>query len=314
MQTQQLGHTGEKVSELCLGAMYFGTRNNKATSFRLLDHYLASGGTFIDTANIYAHWIEGFRGGESETIIGEWLAERGNRDDVFIASKVGFNYGDVPISLRANVIEEECNKSLKRMNIETIDLYYGHKDDQDTPLEETLEAFSRLVNAGKVRYIGASNYSAWRLERAGWISEANDWAKFCCVQQRHTYLPIRPGASSGRQVIANQDLQDFCADTGMTLLAYSVLLGGAYTRGDRPLPDEYVSPDNTERLNTLRTIAQEIGATPNQVILCWMRQSSPAVIPLIAASTIDQLDENISALDYTLTADHMERLNIAGTT
>jgi len=162
LKTQVLGQTGVEVSSLCLGAMYFGSRNDEATSYRILDQYVAAGGSFIDTANIYAMWVQGYHGGESETLLGKWMQERRNRQHMFIASKVGFNYQDVPISLSARWIEEECNKSLRRMNIETIDLYYAHCDDRETPLEETLEAFNRLVKAGKVRFIGASNYLACR--------------------------------------------------------------------------------------------------------------------------------------------------------
>ena len=312
MRTQQLGQTGEQVSALCLGAMYFGSRNDKEASYKILDQYVDAGGTFIDTANTYAMWIDGFQGGESEKLLGEWMAERGNRDDLFIASKVGFDYQNVPIGLRAHQIEEECNKSLKRMNIDTVDLYYAHKDDRKTPLEETLQAFDRLISAGKVRFIGASNYLAWRLERAHWMSEANGWAQYCCVQQRHTYFPLRPGASSGRQVVANNDLFEYCSDTGTTLLAYSVLLGGAYTRDDRPLPEGYRCADNEQRLAVLRAVANEIGASPNQVVLCWMMQSSPPVLPLIAASTEAQLAENIGALAFELSAEQMRRLNTAG--
>jgi aryl-alcohol dehydrogenase-like predicted oxidoreductase len=148
METQKLGKTGVDVSALCLGAMYFGTRNDQATSYRVLDKYVEAGGTFIDTANIYAHWVKGFKGGESETLLGEWMQGRGNRDKLFIASKVGFGYPGVPVGLRANQIEEECNKSLRYLKIDTIDLYYAHVDDRKTPLEETLEAFDKLVKAG----------------------------------------------------------------------------------------------------------------------------------------------------------------------
>jgi aryl-alcohol dehydrogenase-like predicted oxidoreductase len=166
MNSVPLGNTGENVSALCLGAMYFGTRQNKKVSFNLLDQYFEFGGTFVDTANIYAHWIDGFKGGESETIIGEWMKERNNRDQVFIASKVGFGYQDVPSNLQTETIIKECEKSLRRLGVETIDIYYAHHDDRETPLEETLEAFLRLVDSGKVRFIGASNYLAWRLEEA----------------------------------------------------------------------------------------------------------------------------------------------------
>ncbi len=311
MQKTQLGQTDIEVSQLCLGAMYFGSKNDESTSYQILDQYVDAGGTFIDTANIYVRWIDGFQGGESETLLGKWMKERGNREQLFIASKVGFDYQDVPISLDPKLIEEECNKSLKRMGIETIDLYYCHKDDRNTPIEATLEALNRLVEAGKVRYIGASNYMAWRLAKAHWISDANDWAKFACVQQRHTYLPMRPQADTGRQVVANEDLQDYCLNTNTTLLAYSALLGGAYTRQDRPIPIGYDSPDNQQRLDVLNQVAEELGATANQVVLCWMIQSSPSVLPLIAASTQEQLAENINALEFTLTDDQMQRLNSA---
>lgn len=311
MKTQQLGHTGVEVSSLCLGAMYFGSRNDKDTSYRILDQYVDAGGSFIDTANIYAHWIEGSQGGESETLLGEWMKERGNRDKVFIASKVGFGYQDIPKRLRAQDIEEECNKSLKRMNIETIDLYYGHVDDRETPLEETLEAFDRLVKAGKVRFIGASNYLAWRLEQARWTSEKNGWAQFCCVQQHYTYLRLRPGMTVDPQEMVNDDLLDYIANHDMTLLAYSVLQSGAYTRPDRGFRAELQMPDNDKRLEVLRAVANETGATVNQIVLKWMLDRD--VIPLIAASTEDQLAENVGALDVQLTAEQMERLNSAGT-
>jgi aryl-alcohol dehydrogenase-like predicted oxidoreductase len=310
MKTQKLGHTNTEVSSLCLGAMYFGTRNDQSSSYRLLDQYLDAGGTFIDTANIYSHWVPGFKGGESETLLGEWMRARGNRDRVFIASKVGFQYGDVPRSLRASDIEAECEKSLRRMGIETIDLYYAHVDDRTTPLEESLEAFAKLVQAGKVRFIGASNYLAWRLEEARWISETHGWPQYCCVQQHYTYLRLRPGTNVKPQEMVNDDLLDYIQNRQMTLLAYSVLQSGGYTRPDRPLRSEFSMPDNNKRLETLRAVAEEAGITVNQVILRWMLARD--IIPLIAASTEAQLSENLAALEGTLTADQMERLNRAG--
>ncbi len=312
MKTKPLGLSGVEVSSLCLGAMYFGSRNDQATSHRLLDVYCDAGGSFIDTANIYAHWIAGFKGGESETLLGEWMKARGNRSQLFLATKVGFGYGDVKIGLSARQIEDECDKSLKRLQIETIDLYYGHVDDRYTPLEETLHAFEKLVKAGKVRYIGASNYLAWRLEQAKWISQVNGWAAFCCVQQRHTYLKLRPGASVAPQVMTNDDLSDYCRNTGMTLLPYTALEGGSYTRADRPFPKQFTMPDNDHRLETLRAIAQESSATVNQVVLAWMLQSAVPTIPLIAASDEARLRENIGALAVQLTSEQMQRLDRAG--
>ncbi|MBN8637005.1 MAG: aldo/keto reductase [Anaerolineae bacterium] len=311
MKYQPLGQTDLQVSSLCLGAMYFGTKNDQASSFRLLDQYVAAGGNFIDTANIYAHWVAGGRGGESEVLLGEWLRQRGNRDRVVIASKVGFNYSDVPKRLRASDIAAECDKTLKRLGTDVIDLYYAHVDDRTTPLEETLEAFNQLVQAGKVRYIGGSNYLAWRLEQAKWISETHGWAQYCCVQQHYTYLRLRPGTNVSPQIMVNDDLLDYIAERGITLLAYSVLQSGAYTRADRALRSEFSMPDNERRLEALRAVAAETGAGVNQVILAWMLQRQ--VIPLIAASTEEQLAENLDALHVNLSAEQMERLNHAGT-
>jgi aryl-alcohol dehydrogenase-like predicted oxidoreductase len=312
MKTVPLGNTGETVSSLCLGAMYLGTRQNQAESFQLLDQYTEAGGTFIDTANIYAHWISGFKGGESETVLGDWIKERKNRNQLFIASKVGFGYPGVPATLKAEVIEQECNKSLKRLGIETIDLYYAHNDDRNTPLEETLEAFHRLKDAGKIRYIGASNYLAWRLEEARWISLTNEWPEYCCVQQRHTYIRRKHGTSFTPQVAANEDLLDYCKNQGITLLAYSALLSGAYSRSDRAFSEQYLGADTENRVAALHAVSKESGATLNQVILAWMLQSDPPVLPLIAASTTEQMQENLDALNVSLTPAQMERLDTAG--
>ena len=311
MRTIPLGNTGVEVSALCLGAMYFGTRTDAATSQALLDQYVAAGGTFIDTANIYAHWAEGGQGGESETLLGAWMKARGNRADLFLASKVGFEYPGVERGLPARRIEDECNKSLRRLGVETIDLYYAHVDDRQTPLDETLAAFDRLVGAGKVRHVGASNYTAWRLEEARSISASRGYPGFCCVQQRHTYLRPKPGADFDPQLAANDDLLDYCRvrSAEITMLAYSPLLGGTYTRADRPLPDQYAGPDTDARLAALRAVAAAHGATPNQIVLAWMLHSDPVVIPVFAASTPPQLAENLGALEIALAPGQMAQLN-----
>ena len=314
MKTVPLGNTKAQVSTLCLGAMYFGTRNNEAASFQLLDKYVEAGGNFIDTANIYAHWVPGFRGGESEALLGRWMKSRQNRLKLFLGTKVGFDIQSqgVPRSLRRKWIITECEKSLSGMGIETIDLYYAHKDDPDTPMEETLEAYDHLVKAGKVRFIGASNFSAWRLEEARWTSSTNGLSEYCCIQQKHTYLRPKPGANVGINSPANEDLFDYCRKRKITMLAYSALLSGAYTRSDRAIPDEYLGPDTQASMLVLKTIAQEKGATVNQIVLAWMLHSHPFVLPLIAASTEDQLAENLQALEISLTADDMQRLDQAG--
>lgn len=312
MKTLPLGTTGLNVSALCLGAMYLGTRNDEASSYQLLDQYLEAGGTFIDTANIYSWWVSGFQGGESENLLGRWMRARQNRQQLFIASKVGFGYPGVERGLTARLIEKECDTSLRRLGVDTIDLYYAHVDDYQTPQEESLAAFDRLVQSGKVRSIGASNFLAWRLEEARWIAQNNGWASYCCVQQRHTYLRPKPGASFDPQMAVNNDLLDYCRRRPVTLLAYSALLSGAYTRADRPLPGEYAGADSAARLLALRNLAREKSVTPNQLILAWMLHGDPVVIPLLAASTTDQLQENLRALDITLSKEEMNLLDQAG--
>jgi aryl-alcohol dehydrogenase-like predicted oxidoreductase len=311
MRTITLGNTDVIVSAFCLGAMYFGSRTGAEASCRILDHYVGAGGSFIDTANIYAHWVSGYVGGESETLLGRWMRERKNRLRLFIATKVGFQLPGVERGLSAYQIEAECEKSLERLGTDAIDLYYSHVDDRNTPIEETLEAFDRLVRAGKVRFIGASNFLAWRLENARWVSQTNGWADYCCIQQRYSYLRPKPGASFDPQIAANEDLLDYCRARGITMLAYSPLLGGAYTRGDRAFPEQYLGPDSDARLLTLEAVAAEVGITPNQVVLAWMAQSDPPVIPLVAASTVEQMQENLGALEIELSGEQMERLNRA---
>jgi len=311
MRTVPLGNTGVQVSVFCLGTMYFGSSTDATTSYQLLDQYVEAGGSFLDTANIYARWVPGYRGGESETLLGRWMRERNTRSKLFLASKVGFEMPDVKRGLRASQIEEECEKSLKRLGVDTIDLYYAHRDDRNTPVEETVEAFDKLVKAGKIRFIGASNFSAWRLEEARWVSQTHGWAEYCCIQQRYSYVRPKPGANFDPQVAANEDLLDYCKTRGITLLAYSPLLRGAYTRSDRPFPEQYVGPDTEARVAVLKAIAEEKKATANQIVLAWMIHSEPCVIPLVAASTTDQLRENLGALNITLDVDDMVRLNNA---
>lgn len=312
MEKVILGTTGAEVSALCLGTDYYGNRTSVDTAHQLLDQFYGAGGTFLDTANLYARWIPGFKGGESETTIGQWLQKRQNRSEMFIGTKVGGSYQDIPLGLKSKNIEAECEKSLRRLGIETIDLYYAHIDDRDTPHEETLEAFDRLVQAGKVRFIGVCNHLAWRIAEARTKSQLNNWASYCVVQQRYTYLRPKPGSNFGLQVAANNDLIDYCKEYGISFLAYSILLNGAYTRVDRTIPEQYNSPENEARLKVLKSIADEVDATPNQVIIAWLRQSDPPVIPIIGGSKREQLSENIAALGVKLSKDQISRLNEVG--
>jgi aryl-alcohol dehydrogenase-like predicted oxidoreductase len=309
MRKVPLGLSGAQVSALSLGAMFFGTKTERSVSHEILDLYVEHGGTFIDTANIYAHWVPGGKGGESEALLGDWMRKRQNRSRLFLATKVGFQYPSVERGLRASVIEAECNKSLARLGVESIDLFYAHVDDRNTPLEETLEAFNRLVRAGKVRFLGASNFLAWRLSEARALSQARSWASYCCIQQRYTYLQPKPGASFDPQLAANSDLLDFCATGAVTLLAYSPLLGGAYTRADRSIPQQYLWRDSEDRLGRLKRLAREIGVTANQLVLAWLMQAHPSAIPVMAGGTVEQVRENLGALDVRLSEEQIAFLS-----
>lgn len=314
MKTLPLGNTGVEVSALCLGCMRFGWYTEKETSIKLMDQYVEAGGTFLDTANMYGRRgpnLDQPTGEVSELLLGEWMKERGNRNDLFIASKVGVQHGDVPRGLPGKLILEECDKSLKRLGVDTIDLYYAHADDRNTPLEEMMEAFDKLVKAGKVRFLGVSNFRLWRVVEAQWTSQTNGWAQFCSVQQRYTYLRSKPGASFGNQIELTQDMIEYAKLKDLALLAYSPLLTGSYTRDDRSPNEQYIGPDSVTRLAVLNKVAQELGVTPNQVVLAWMLQSDPPVIPLAAMSKEEHLAENLGALHVTLSDEQMERLNSA---
>lgn len=312
MKKIRLGNTDVEVSALCMGGDSIGSKIDRETSFQLLDRFRESGGTFLDTANFYAAWLEGCQGGESETTLGLWLKDRGCRSEMAVASKLAFEYPGCEGGLSAVEIERECEKSLRRLQTDRLDVYYAHRDDPATPLEETMEAFDRLIRAGKVRAIGASNLKGWRIAEANTVSRTSGWAQYSVIQQRHTYFRPRHGADFGPQICINEDLKDLAAARGITLVAYSILLQGAYTRADRPIPAQYAGPEAEDRLAALREVASETGATPNQVIIAWMLAGSPQVLPIVAGSRLEQLSENIAALDVTLTGDQLQRLNTAG--
>jgi aryl-alcohol dehydrogenase-like predicted oxidoreductase len=312
MMKVRLGKSEIEASALCMGTDSLGSKVSREASFQLLDFFAERGGSFLDTANFYASWLPGFQGGESETTIGLWMKERGNRDQMVIASKLGFDYPGCAGGLSAAEIERECEKSLRRLQTDRIDLYSAHRDDPGTPIEETMEAFDRLIRSGMVRAVGASNLSVWRIAEANKVSELHGWAQYCAVQQRHTYLRPRHGADFGPQICINDDLKGYCRCRGVALVGYSVLLQGAYTREDRTVPAQYAGPDADARREVLEEVSKETGATPNQLILAWMRQSDPTVLPIIAGSQTSQLAENIAALDIGLTEDQIRRLDTAG--
>jgi len=312
MKKVQLGNTEIKASQMGLGCLYFGARDSKEKSFRRMDQYLAAGGNFLDTANIYSHWIDDqTTGGESEEMIGQWLQARNNRSEVIISSKVGFPYSGIKYGTSKEQIKEEFHKSLKRLGTDYIDLYYAHTDDFDTPMEETLEAFNELITEGKVRAIGASNFKAWRLERARQIAKRNHWQSYSAIQQRYSYLRPKSGWDFGNQVAANQDLFEYVKDTGISLVAYSPLLQGAYTNPKKEFKEHYQGPDTEKRLAVLDEIAAETGATRNQLVYYWLMDRDPNAIPLIAATTDEQFEEAIGSLELDLSQEMIKAMTEA---
>ena len=313
MEKIKLGSSDAFISIICLGAMFFGTKTIKEMSFKIMDEYLENGGSFIDTSNMYASWVPGFKGGESEDVIGQWFKLRKNRDKVFIATKVGFSNptDKIEAGLSEKQIKRACELSLRRLSIDTIDLYYAHVDDRKTPMDESLEAFNDLVKDGKVRYIGASNFPVWRLQKANLLSEFKNYTGYCCMQTRYTYLLPRPGSSFTPQLSANDDLIDYCNSSNIRMLAYSPLLQGAYDRSDKPFPNQYFGSDNEIRLKILQDVAKEHNATNNQIVLAWLINKKYPVIPVIGVSNLEQLKDNLISLKIILSDEQFNRLNKA---
>jgi aryl-alcohol dehydrogenase-like predicted oxidoreductase len=308
MRSVRINNTELDVSMFCLGTMNFGSRDSKQISYAMLDQYVGGGGNFLDTANNYAVWIG--EGGESETTLGQWMQERGNRKDMVVASKAGCPTKQAPMSSAPEHIIAECERSLERLQTDYIDLFYYHVDDRAVPLEVQLETMAKLTQSGKVRYIGASNFKAWRLAEAASVSAANNYPGFCCVQQRHTYLRPRVDAGFGAQISTNNDLLEYCSERSLQLIAYSSLLSGAYSRDDRKIQKQYRHADSDARKATLSAIAGELSVTPNQVLLAWL--TGRGVIPVTGASTEAQMQESMAAFELSLSDDILDRLDAAG--
>lgn len=309
MRTRPLGTTGDDVSALCLGTMYFGSSVGEAMSFRILDRYYQAGGRFLDTANIYATWVEGHDEPASESLLGRWLDERGVRDEMTIATKVGFGYGDVERGVDPDTIRREVERSRDRLGIETIDLLYTHVDDPDTPLSETMRALAALVDDGAVRHLGASNYPAWRLARANQIAADRDWPRFECVQPRFSYLIPDRDADFDAQLPTTDELIDYCEQADLTVLPYSPTLQGCYGRDDRPIPDGYVRTENRLKMRLVDELAVRKGVDGNAVALAWMLERDQPTVPITGVSTVAQLEENLAALDVSFTDEEQRRLD-----
>ncbi|RJL33080.1 aldo/keto reductase [Bailinhaonella thermotolerans] len=309
MRQITIGNSEKSVTGgvLALGALPFGTRVDEETSFAILDRFAEAGGTVIDTSNNYAFWLDGATGDESETVVGRWLASRGARDRMVISTKVGARPtipGDRTLDhiegLSAAAIRKGAEGSLRRLGTDRIDVYWAHVEDRSVPLEETVGAFTELVDAGTVKAVGLSNHRTWRAERARALAPAH--ARPSCLQLRHSYLRPRPGArliEGGHQQVTEEVL-DYVAAEGLTLFVYNSLLAGAYTNPDRPLAGYYDHPGTTARLARLREVAAELGATPNQVVLAWLMTGEIPIVPIVGVSTVAQLDEVLAATALTL--------------
>ena len=314
MQSRFLGRTGLKVSEICFGTQTFGWGADEATAHAMADRFVEAGGNFFDTSNIYNQ-------GQSETMLGSWLKGPGRRSRCVVASKVFFPAGDGrnDTGLSRKHIFDQIDASLRRLQTDYLDLYQMHCFDASTPLEETLRALDDLARAGKVRYIGASNYAPAQLMRAIMLSAQRGWVRFDCLQPEYSLL-VRD---------TEWELLPLCRAEGIGVICWSPLAGGwltgKYRRGLPPPPDSRVGradrwddlPDQRESertwriLDALLKVSQARGKTPGQIALNWLLQQPGVTAPIIGARTPLQLGENLGSVGWSLSADELAILDAA---
>ena len=313
MDKRKLGNSGLAIAPLIFGGNVFGWTADEATSCKLLDAFLAAGFDCIDTADVYSKWVPGHRGGESEAIVGNWLKARGNRDKVVIATKVGMEMPGIGQGLRRGYIMARVEESLKRLQTDYIDLYQSHCDDKEAPLEETLGAYQRLIEQGKVRAIGASNYEAPRLEAALKTSAEHKLPRYDTLQPLYN-LSDRAGFESA--------LQGLCVKANVGVIPYYALAAGFLTgkyrseadfakspRGGR-MPG-YLNQRGRRILAALDTVAARYRATPAQVALAWLRDRPAIAAPIASATSLSQLDELVRGIRLTLDAAAVAELDTA---
>jgi len=308
LPTVPLGSTGIAVSPLCLGGNVFGWTAGEEGSMAVLDAYVAAGGNFVDTADGYGDWVEGNPRGMSERIIGRWMAARGNRDDLVIATKVGRAQG--MRGLAAETIRAGAEESLERLGTDRIDLYYAHADDPETPLEETMAAFDRLVRAGKVLHVAASNYTAPRLSEALAVSEREGFARYVALQPE--YNLVSRSEYEG-------ELQELCVSEGLACMPYSALASGFLTGKYRPGGTDVESARATsarkhlDRAGHLLEVLDEVAAahstTVSAVALAWLRAQPGVTAPIASARTPEQLSELLPMAELELSPDELARLS-----
>lgn len=314
MDHRPLGRSGISVPPLCFGCNIFGWTVDEATSFRLLDALLDSGLAFLDTADVYSRWAAGHAGGESETIIGAWMKARGNRDRIILATKVGMDMGEGKVGLKPAYIAQAVEASLKRLGTDRIDLYQSHQDDAATPQEDTLAAFEALIKAGKVRAIGASNFSAERLREALDISERTGLPRYESLQPEYN-LSVRAGYEGA--------LERVCAENGVGVITYSSLASGFLTgkyrsaadygkspRGERSIP-KHMNPRGMRILAALDTVSAETRSEPAAVALAWLLGKPTVTSPIASATRPEQMKTLLAATALTLTPAQMTALDEA---
>ena len=317
MTLRPLGRTDLNVSPLCLGGNVFGWTADETASFRVLDAYVDGGGNFIDTAEVYSRWVPGHEGGESETILGRWLRSRRRRDQLVIATKVGAPMGEDPAKqgLSRRRILDAVDGSLRRLKVDEIDLYQAHFDDPNTPLDETLATFDGLIKAGKVRHVGASNYSAPRLKAALDVARSAGYRPYETLQPQYNLLD---------RTSFEGELQAFCVEHGLGVITYYGLASGFLTgkyREDQPHPGsdraakvqrEYMNPRGFRVLGELDRAAREHGATVAQVALAWLMAQRGVTSAIASATTLAQVQELLGAVSLKLAPETLDRLREVG--
>ncbi|HPA50847.1 MAG TPA: aldo/keto reductase [Thermoanaerobaculia bacterium] len=307
---QRIGTTSLQVFPVCLGGNVFGWTATEAESFAVLDAYFAAGGNFVDTADVYSAWKPGNSGGESEEILGRFMASRGNRDRVVVATKVGKMAGLSGLS--AATIRKAAEDSLRRLRIDRIDLYYAHADDPATPLEETLGAFDALVREGKVREIAASNYAAPRLAEALAVSRRLGLARYVALQPHYNLV---------HRAEYEGELQALCVREGLAVFPYYALASGFLAGKYRPgrtiasvrsgAAAKHLDEPGLRVLAALDAVAAERGTTVASIALAWLLGRPGVVAPIASARTPEQLAEILPAATLSLTAEESDRLEAA---
>jgi aryl-alcohol dehydrogenase-like predicted oxidoreductase len=311
--SRKLGNSALEVSPLAFGGNVFGWTVDEPTSFRLLDAFVGAGFNFIDTADVYSRWAPGNQGGESETILGKWLARPGNRARVVVATKVGMEMGPTDKGLSRAYILRAVERSLQRLQTDCIDLYQSHLDDEATPLEETLGAYADLIKQGKVRAIGASNYSAERLAKSLEAARASGLPTYQCLQPLYNMCD---------RAVFEDALQPLCLRAGIGVIPYFSLARGFLTGKYRSEQDlgksvrgqgvkQYLNERGMRILAALDEVAGSYNSTPARVALAWLMTRPAVTAPIASATSLEQLTDLIESTRLTLDAAAIDRLTAA---